>query len=660
MAGRGRVRGLLWTTGAAAVLTALLASPVLRSPSTRLTGDAFVGPHHDPFTVILQFERPPALSAYTQPATDYIGAALAQVIGGVAAYNLIVLASFPLTALCTYLFVYRLTGRVAAAAFASLAFTFCAFHVAHAAYHPHVAQLQWIPLYLLALWMCVERFSPRRAIFLAASAALVALSNFYGGYIALLITPVFVAAVLLSAGRAKVQSAILRAAPASVILLATAIAGMAYVWLVAPQVITDPDGLAAPLEDLHSYGAVWWAYLLPPAIHPVVGAWTADVLRSANVTHGMLEQQVTPGLALIALSAIAFRYRTAMDERTGRVVPALLIVAAAAFILSLAPGQRVAGIPVPAPASLLHGVAPMFRSYARFAVVVNLAIAATAGIGFACLMKSSSRTFRAAGWLLALLACFESSAPALRGWRDVLPTEAHRWLTTLPEDARIMYLTRATPAGVARAQLAGRTLSFWQPEVSDLRDPDFAQALAARGFTHAIYHRPSAVARWLETHPQTGFRVARSFSDSVVVEIDRSQPPLTIVWNGFHPREDSDQGSWRWMADEGSWTITNHGREPVLAALELEAESLDAARTVNVRMNGQDIGAIHVGARRTWCPPLRLILPPGETTLLFLPATPAVTADSILGNGDGRALSIAIWRWNWIRNTEPPASAPPI
>ena len=73
---------------------------------------------------------------------------------------------------------------------AGLAYAFLPFHVTQAAGHPHVAQTQWLPLYLLALWRCVDRPDLRRAALLLAAAAAVALSNFYGGFIAAVLSPV--------------------------------------------------------------------------------------------------------------------------------------------------------------------------------------------------------------------------------------------------------------------------------------------------------------------------------------------------------------------------------------------------------------------------------------------------------------------------------------
>src|SRR5207344_294451 len=153
-----------------------------------------VGRQHDPFTVMAQFGRPITAGMYAQPATDIIGALFARLSGPVAAYNWLVLLSFPLSAAAAYLLARHLALSPEGAAVAAMAFAFSPFHVAHAAYHPHIAQTQWIPLYLLALWRCLDDASPVAVGLLGLATIGVTLSNFYGGLIAAVMTPIAIGA----------------------------------------------------------------------------------------------------------------------------------------------------------------------------------------------------------------------------------------------------------------------------------------------------------------------------------------------------------------------------------------------------------------------------------------------------------------------------------
>ena len=134
------------------IVTVIIALPVLLHPQTFIFGVETVGRHYDPFVVMQQFALGGARGIARQPLVDDLGAWLAKGIGPVAAYNLIVLATFPAAAAATYALARFLTGVHRSSLVAALAFAFAPVHVAHAAYHPHIAQVQWIPLYLLALF----------------------------------------------------------------------------------------------------------------------------------------------------------------------------------------------------------------------------------------------------------------------------------------------------------------------------------------------------------------------------------------------------------------------------------------------------------------------------------------------------------------------------
>src|SRR5688572_21983355 len=186
-------KGVALAFAAALGATLLMAAPVVLAPAERLFGSGETlgreDPNRDALVVIEQFRAGRVPTPYLQPLTDLPGRALARLVGPVAAYNVLVLATFPLSAAAAYLLARRVIGSHLGAMVAGLAYAFLPFHVTQAAGHPHVAQTQWLPLYLLALWRCVDRPDLRRAALLLAAAAAVALSDFYGGFIAAVLSP---------------------------------------------------------------------------------------------------------------------------------------------------------------------------------------------------------------------------------------------------------------------------------------------------------------------------------------------------------------------------------------------------------------------------------------------------------------------------------------
>src|SRR6202023_1454219 len=83
-------------------------------------------------------------------------------------------------------------------------------------------------------------------------------------------------------------------------------------------------------------------------------------------------------------------------------VPVLVIVAVVALACSLSPERTIGAFTFVRPSALLYAVAPMFRAYARFGVVVQLMAALLAGIGVDRLRRAG--TTRAQILCVALVA----------------------------------------------------------------------------------------------------------------------------------------------------------------------------------------------------------------------------------------------------------------
>lgn len=215
-----------------------------------------------------------------------------------------VLLTFPLAAGFTFLLARRLGSGRPGAAVAALAYAFAPFHVAHAAYHPHVAQVQWLPLYLLALWSCLECWTAGRALLLLAALALLSLSNDYAGLHAVLLTPV---ALFAYRGRRRPGG---DGRPFGLAHRGDATGGAGggggRPAGAGSRGAALPERFAFPAADLVRYSARWWSYLLPPVDHPLLGAVARAVWARHPVGDGLVEQQVGLGLALPALAVAAW------------------------------------------------------------------------------------------------------------------------------------------------------------------------------------------------------------------------------------------------------------------------------------------------------------------------------------------------------------------
>jgi hypothetical protein len=635
----------------ALILTLVVAAPVLRAPSDRIFGMETVGRHHDPFTVMEQFARPFALGVYSQPLTDVPGSWLARASGPVAAFNWLVLVTFPLSAAAAYMLARHLTLSPAGAAIAALAFAFSPFHLAHAAYHPHVAQTQWVPLYLLALWRCLDHSSAAAVGVLAVAIVGVSLSNFYGGLIAAVVTPAavtahwfFVARRLPRAGRhltITVGS-----------LAAIAACGFAYAQYAARAVVGNPAGFAAARNDLFRYSAKWWSYLIPPVEHPLLGGIAGRVWSAAGVHDGLLEQQVSLGWGIVALGTVALFASLVRNRQPASLpmVPVLATVACVALVCSLSPERTIGPVTVMRPSALLYPIVPMFRAYARFGVVVQLMAALLAAIGAERLWRAGTSRARIACVALLALAAGEYAVwpPAL--WRDVLPSAAHRWVVEQPGRLRVLDCAPLTPQSRSVEWLTGHRISLRGGWLDDCSEPNLIDKLSGAGYTHLLVRRNSIEGRQFASRPAPeGLQVAAAFADGEVFAVTARAPLVyTAQMTSFYSREYDESWTWRWMGREASWKIVNQSDRPIVAAVDVEMTAFQRARHLTLLLDGREAQTLLVDERRGVSRIGPLALTPGLHELAFQPADPPTVAADFMNNGDRRALSFGIGSWHWV------------
>jgi hypothetical protein len=645
--------GLACLCVAVTLLTAALAVPVLLAPNERIFGTEIVGRHHDPYTVMLQFAGAPVPAPYLQPATDWIGRALASVMSPVAAFNVVVLWTFPLTAAFTFLFAYEITRSVPASAMAGLLCAFAPFHMAHAAYHPHIAQVQWTPLYFFALWRCLRGITGLRASMLAASLSLVLFSNYYGGFIALTMTVAAVPLFWLAPSPERRERAWRDLALTSMLMFALCAAALAIAHAIVPNVFEHGAPFAVSRSELFMYSARWWAYLVPPVEHPVLGWWSQQVWDSHGIESALLEQQVYIGFGVLTLAAIAlWTWGQARDRSDLGVVPFLTVIAAIALLCSLSPERQIFGVRFVRPSALLYVVAPMFRSYARFGVVVQLMIAIVAGVGLTSLWQRrasrwNTRAARTAAVVLAAVTVFEYMPVPWR-WHDVLPTSAHRWLVRKGQAPRVFDCSDSSPSEQATPWLAGYPLGYLEHALPDCGEPDLAARLRTAGFTHLLVRAPRPEFGWLTGHAQKGLRPTYRADDSAVFDVTVAQPVTYVATvEGLHPREYSQAWTWRWTSGDATLQVENLSGAPYTAALDVELASFGIERHVVVWLNERHVTSLVVQSHRAMYRIGPMQVPPGRHQLRLRSVEAPIVAKTLEHNNDSRLLAIALGKWRW-------------
>jgi len=358
---------------------------------------------------------------------------------------------------------------------------------------------------------------------------------------------------------------------------------------------------------------------------------------------------VSVGLSILSLGAVPV-WRWLRGDRSSvgvRFTPVLVVLAGAAVLCSLSPERTIGSLTFMRPSAWLYAVAPMFRAYSRFGVVVGLSCALLAGAGAAGLWQGKRARGRVAAALLLALAVLEYAPLPPWRWRDVLPTSAHRWLAAQHGPLRALDCVAPPRESDALAlSLIGHDVSLaGPPTLSDCGEPRLGDKLQAMGYTHVLVRANGATGRWLAGRPvPDGLARGPAFDDAWILEVKAGRPAAYVgAMLGFYPREYERDATWRWMGQMGALRFV--ATRPTGAVLNLELKAFPRDRKVDWFLDGHRQGEIDV--RADWG---RYELPlgplsPGETTLTLACREPAIVARDVLPSADSRALGLAIGSW---------------
>lgn len=289
---------------------------------------------------------------------------LSALVGDVAASNLIVLATFPASALGAYALARNLGGSRTGAFLAGLAFGFCPYRLARLAGHYDLLSTQWIPLYALAF---VKAMKPGKRAWGAAIAA--GLLGAACGYTSLTYLT-FLAMLSLVHGAWSLSTS--REERLARVGRAAAVAGIVVV-LLAPLLVEVHGDLEAwrylPYPGSDRYVADAAAYGLPTSKQTVLGHRFGHAF-DPNVTETtVFLGYLVPALGLAAVGSRALR----------RSHGVWMLAGALWFVLSLGDSLHFAGrdlgislaFPLLKRLPLLHDL----RAPSRFSILVMLCLA---------------------------------------------------------------------------------------------------------------------------------------------------------------------------------------------------------------------------------------------------------------------------------------------
>ncbi|MBU2258229.1 MAG: hypothetical protein KJ926_03805, partial [Candidatus Omnitrophica bacterium] len=382
-------------------------------------------------------------------------------------YNLQVLTNLFLSAVFTYLLVFKLTKNRFSAIFSGVIFAFCPYQFVRGWQHLGLTYNQWIPLALFAAISLREAGTLRVKILFLISLLLALSFDFSVMYFTAVTVSLLIIYTLIYKWRIKLfrnrllfrddwvylKKIVVLSALAFVILMPQFFPIIKNVFKLSSS--TQAQAINAyhrPFEDLFEQSAKPLSYLLPSTAHPLFGKFTEQYVGTQAYGVSFTEHTLYLGWVPLILAFVAFRrWRKGKKlrdspqkagavkeeinlrdspQRAGTVkleinlrdsppkagtVPMdfyigfFVFLAITTWLFSQPPWWNLFGFKIYLPSFFMYKILPMYRAYCRFGIVLMLAIAVLAGFGLKFVLeKRKNRTAKAGMFiLLCALVLFE-------------------------------------------------------------------------------------------------------------------------------------------------------------------------------------------------------------------------------------------------------------
>jgi hypothetical protein len=648
-----------------------------------------------------------------QPYERYFGLLFSMLVDEIFAYNFLILASFALSGMTMYYLAYHVTRNKAASFISGLVYAFSPFHLAMSMQYIPLASIQWIPLFVLCLLKLYENRDLKSAVWAGLSFALLFLTSYYYGvYVMAFVASfaVFVAGYLtirawrrgeiaprLTENIKRVFQAVfsarnVKAALVVCIVVLVIIIPMTYRFL--GHAGSTSQAYGRPLNETIRYSVRPWSLFLPTLDNPVFGRYTSGFIQNHLYDCPVTEQSVYLGMIPVFLALFGlWSLRKEKNEKKVFNVLLFLFSGFVALIFAIGPYipldpinyyphyADVSKIPkIPSISLLLYKIAPMFRFFSRFDVLIVLSLALLAGAGAAYLFERLKTVPVKAGLILCVLTPLifmeYANVPPFHNIDLGNPPKVYTWLARQPGDLMVVeypygptmsprslyysFYQRVHEKRIVNFPFGDKAIAA-REKIKDIRDPNTPEFLRGLGVDYVIIHTklpPRTYPPYQPVLPDDsipdphikdgyGLVLKKRFSDALVYKVVEPARKFTSVivspdLKFAQPERWSDGKNWRWIQDGAQLTAKNYGNNEVKIDITFNAVSFKSDRTLRLLVNGTTVAERQITAKNGTYDLRSLVLKPGTNTITFDTDPGSVTIDSVAHNGDMRKVSIAV------------------
>jgi len=439
------------------------------------------------------------------------------------AYNFMIFFSFLLSGIIMYFFVLYLVKQRIPALLSAVIYMLCPYHFYHSWDHLSLAQIQWIPLYVLSLLHLYNKRNFKNAILCGLSFSLVGFFDFYYLFYSIIVSFLFLGFTWFYRHRnGRIKKTAWRnnfndLKYVAVIILIVVVFLLPIIRGIIKNVVMSPKGeqetkmaklYKRPFGQLFADSARPFDYILPPVDHPVMGKITKPFQDTILYGDNPIEHTLFLGFLPLFLAGYAInKYRKKQsdfeNEKEKFAFSFFIFLFFASLIISLPPYIPLGKLFIPFPSFFLFKIFPMFRNYARFGLIAMISVSVGAGFGLKLFLgsKKSKQKYLWAG--LILLAIFFEFLlfPNFELANAKNPPDAYKWLQEQKGDIIIgEYPLRADERPYLFWQhihekklVNGAVPGSYAYEVSqkiiDLEAPETAGILSHMGVKYVFVHK---------------------------------------------------------------------------------------------------------------------------------------------------------------------------
>jgi hypothetical protein len=382
------------------------------------------------------------------PAWNFLSKWLSVFSGSVVSFNIQILLSFIFSGITMYYLVFALTKDKISSLFAGMIYAFCPYHFARAWQHLSLAQIQWMPLYLLTLIKLAEHPNYKYMFLCLIGLILVISFEFHYTYFMYIATGLFLAYHLVfykrwdRQYRLIVRMALIVMISGMILTISTS-AGIFLKKAVFQRKTIQPAvwSVVRPFDDLFDQSARPLSYFLPSVAHPVFGKFTEHFMGTSLYGDSLTEHTLYLGWVALILALLALKKSSRKNKshfsNENFYIGFFAFLAIVAWLFSQPPWWGIGPLKIYMPSFFMYKILPVIRAYCRFGILVMLAIAVLAAFGLKCVLGSFSDRKKRTAVAVAFfgLSLFEFwNYPPFKVIDVGRVPEAYYWLREQPGD----------------------------------------------------------------------------------------------------------------------------------------------------------------------------------------------------------------------------------